>query len=89
MRACQSRGMYSAPKGFSLGIVSKFAYYEYMKANELAETRKARMHGGRRNQALGDLLSGPPHDRSSPHPGKEIKTGTYYSILKDLGIKER
>lgn len=23
------------------------------------------------------------------HPGKEIKTRTYYSILKELGIKER
>ena len=21
------------------------------------------------------------------HPGREIKTGTYYSILRDLGIK--
>jgi len=23
------------------------------------------------------------------HPSKEIKAGTYHSILKDLGIKER
>jgi len=23
------------------------------------------------------------------HPGQEISTGTYYSILKELGIKER
>jgi mRNA interferase HicA len=23
------------------------------------------------------------------HPGKEIKTGTYFSILRELNIKER
>ncbi len=23
------------------------------------------------------------------HPGKEVKTGTYYSILKQLGMKPR
>jgi hypothetical protein len=44
------------------------------------------MLGGGRHQALDRLLSRPPHDSSTP-PGQEIKTRTYYGILKELGIK--